>query len=384
LSPFAEEPPEVGSDDFVRRFALRAANLMWFLGAGASASSGIPTAGDMIWEFKQLLYVSQRRVVLQSVSDLSNPAIRAQLQNHIDAAGTLPAAGSPDEYASLFEAVYPAESDRRAYLDAKVSGAKPSYGHLALAVLMRAQMTRLVWTTNFDPLVPDACAKIFGTTGTLTSLALDAPDIARQVITEGRWPVEVKLHGDFRSRRLKNTNDELRQEDARLRQLLVETCARFGLLVAGYSGRDNSIMDALDEAAGQRGAFPAGLFWLHRGEDAPLPRVQALLVDAAANGIEAALVRIENFDEAMRDSVRLIDGLDTTGLDTFATERRRWSPAPRPVGRSVWPVVRLNALPIAEAPSVCRRVVCDIGGSRVACAFLVYMLPPLPRCSGWA
>jgi hypothetical protein len=201
----------------------------------------------MIWEFKQLLYVSQRRVALQNVSDLSNPAIRAQLQNHIDAAGNLPAVGSSDEYASLFEAVYPAESDRRAYLDAKLSGAKPSYGHLGLAALMRAQKARLVWTTNFDPLVPDACAKIFGTTGTLTSVALDAPDIARQVITEGRWPVEVKLHGDFRSRRLKNTNDELRQQDARLRQLLVETCMRFGLVVAGYSGRDSSIMDALDE-----------------------------------------------------------------------------------------------------------------------------------------
>jgi len=24
------------------------------------------------------------------------------------------------------------------------------------------------------------------------------------------------------------------------------------------------------------------------------------------------------------------------------------------------------------------------GASRVACAFLVYVLPPLPRCSGWA
>src|SRR5258708_19333794 len=25
-----------------------------------------------------------------------------------------------------------------------------------------------------------------------------------------------------------------------------------------------------------------------------------------------------------------------------------------------------------------------LGASRVACAFLVYVLPPLPRCSGWA
>ena len=357
-----EDLAQLRIDDFTRRFALRASNLMWFLGAGASASAGIPTALDMVWEFKQLLFVSQRRVALQTVADLSNPAIRVQLQAHIDAAGTLPAAGSPEEYAGLFEAVYPAESDRRAFLDAKLSGAKPSYGHLALAVLMRAQRTRLIWTTNFDPLVADSCAKIFGTTGTLTSVALDAPDLAQQAVGEGRWPVEVKLHGDFRSRRLKNTNDELRQQDARLRQLLVDACARFGVVVAGYSGRDSSIMDALDEAAGRSGAFPAGLFWLHRGDDPPLSRVSALLARAAANGIEAVLVRIENFDEALRDITRLIDGLDTTGLDAFATERRRWSPAPRPVGRKGWPVVRLNALPIQQAPTVCRRVVCEIGG----------------------
>ena len=79
--------------------------------------------------------------------------------------------------------------------------------------------------------------------------------------------MEVKLHGDFRSRRLKNTTDELRQQDATLRQLLVEACGRFGLVVAGYSGRDSSIMDTLDEATSRPGSFPAGLFWLHRGDD---------------------------------------------------------------------------------------------------------------------
>jgi hypothetical protein len=79
------DPPTLAIDDFTRRFALRATNLMWFLGAGASASAGIPTATDMVWEFKQLLFVSQRRVALQTVADLSNSAIRAQLQAHIDA-----------------------------------------------------------------------------------------------------------------------------------------------------------------------------------------------------------------------------------------------------------------------------------------------------------
>ncbi|WP_246014598.1 SIR2 family protein [Geomonas oryzae] len=354
--------PQIEADDFVRRFSLRAGNLMWLLGAGASASAGIPTAGDMIWEFKQQLYISQRRISYQSVADLSNQRIRAQLQNYIDSSGRLPALGAPDEYAALFEAVYPAESDRRAYLDGKMAGAKVSYGHLALATLMQAQHTRVVWTTNFDPLIADACAKVYGGTGPLTTVALDAPDLAAQCIGEGRWPIEVKLHGDFRSRRLKNTGEELRHQDAHLRQVFVDSCRRFGLVVAGYSGRDDSIMDALEEVLQNKGAYPSGLFWLHRGEDPPLPRVEELLARASQVGVEAALVKIQNFDEAMRDLLRLIKNTDTSVLDSFATDRRRWTEAPQPAGRRGWPVLRLNALPVIQIPTTCRRVVCQIGG----------------------
>jgi hypothetical protein len=83
---------------------------MWLLGAGASAAAGIPTAWDMIWEFKQRIYVSQKRVSLESVTDLGNPAIRAQLQSYFDASGTFPATGSPEEYANLFEAAWPRRS----------------------------------------------------------------------------------------------------------------------------------------------------------------------------------------------------------------------------------------------------------------------------------
>lgn len=54
--------------------------------------------------------------------------------------------------------------------------------------------------------------------------------------------------------------------------------------------------------------------------------------------------------------------IDTKALDTFTAERRRWSGAPRPAGASGWPVVRLTALPIIRMPSVCRRVVCQVGG----------------------
>jgi hypothetical protein len=134
--------------------------------------------------------------------------------------------------------------------------------------------------------------------------------------------------------------------------------------VVGYSGRDDSVMDALNEALDESGAFPLGLFWLHRGDAAPLPRVSALIAKARAKGVETGLVQIENFDETLRDLVRLVGEIETTCLDQFAQERRRWTPAPIPGGRRGWPVVRLNAVPLVEAPSVCRRVACGIGGYR--------------------
>src|SRR4051794_18008896 len=105
---------------------MRGGSLMWFLGAGASAAAGIPTAWDMIWEFKQQLYVSRRRVSAKIVADLANPAVQRELQSFIDGLNSYPAPGTPDEYAALFEAAYPHESDRRAYIASKLSGAKPS------------------------------------------------------------------------------------------------------------------------------------------------------------------------------------------------------------------------------------------------------------------
>jgi len=358
-------PSELSSDDFVRRFALRPGQLMWLLGAGASVSAGIPSAWDMIWQFKQTLFVAQRKASPQSVADLGNPAIRALLDSHIASSERLPSPGSPDEYAALFEATYPVERDRTTFIQGMISGAKLAYGHLALASLLKAGHTQLVWTTNFDHLIEDACARTYGTKGTLSVVALDAPELAGQLIGAQKWPIAVKLHGDFRSRRLKNTTDELRQQDAALRQQLVDACRRSGLVVAGYSGRDDSVMDALETALNQPGGYPGGLFWLHRGSDPPLGRVIRLLQRASDAGVECGLVRIESFDEILRDLVRLLPALDTSALNALATGRSRVSGAPEPSGQRGWPLIRLNGLAVT-IPANCRKLVCTIEGVAAA------------------
>jgi hypothetical protein len=335
---------------------------MWLFGAGTSASAGIPTATDMVWDFKQRLYVSHRRGSLNSVSDLSNPIVQVKLQQHVDSLGRLPKQHTPDEYAAIFEEVFPAERDRATYLDARLRGAKPSYGHMAVATLMRAGLLRLIWTTNFDTLLADACAKVFGTTAALSVINLVNSGAASQFVADERWPVEIRLHGDFQSRRLKNTSDETRMQDSTLRQVLLETCLGFGLIVVGYSGRDDSIMDILEQAIEQQNAFPEGFFWLCRGGETVLPRVDRLLDRVGTKGLEGGVVRIDNFDEVLRDIIAQCAGINTSELDSLAESRRRWSPPPRLEGRGGWPIVRFNAVPLLEMPAACRRIDCAIGG----------------------
>lgn len=355
--------PEITADDFARRFSMRPGKLMWLLGAGVSAAAGIQTAWDMIWRFKRELYVTQRKASRRSVEDLANPAVAALLDSFVAESETLPKPGSPDEYSALFEATYPQEQDRRTYIEHMIRGMKPTQGHLALAALMQAQHTNLVWTTNFDHLLEDACARTFDTTAALSTASLDGTRLAGELIAAQQWPVQVKLHGDFRSRRLKNTSEELRHQDAAFRRQLIDTCRRSGLVVAGYSGRDASVMEALETALDEPDAYPAGLFWFHCGDGPPFERVSALLGRAAASGVEGGIVRIENFDEAMIDLLRLLPDIDTAQLRAEAQDRRRFSPAPSPTGTKGYPVLRMNALAVTY-PANCRKLVCDVGNAK--------------------
>lgn len=349
--------------EFAIIYVLRAPNVHWFLGAGASAAARVPTAYELIWEFKKILYCSLQRVPITTITDASDPAVRLRIQSFFDDRGGFPPANSDDEYAAYFEAVYPSEADRRAYLDQKISGATPSFGHHALAALLKADKAHGVWTTNFDRVVEDAAAIAYGTTAKLVTATLDSSRIALQALNEGRWPLLTKLHGDFQSTRLKNTSTELREQDANLRRALVEAGRRHGLAVVGYSGRDHSIMDALTDALDDGCGFPRGLFWFRRAGGCSSPQVVELLEKARSRGIDAHEVEITTFDELMGDVFQQIPDLPASAMDQLRQRIGRVTDAlVRAKGKSP-PIFRLNALAVLEAPSICRRVICRIGGA---------------------
>src|SRR5713101_5257834 len=90
-------------DEFLRLYPARTPQLMWFLGAGASVAAGVPTAVDMIWDFKRSLYCSQQKVPITRCPDLSDQRLRDRLQLYFSEQPNYPQAGAPDEYSFYFE-----------------------------------------------------------------------------------------------------------------------------------------------------------------------------------------------------------------------------------------------------------------------------------------
>jgi NAD-dependent SIR2 family protein deacetylase len=350
-------------DEFLRTFNVRAPNLMWLLGAGASAASGIPTAYDLIWQFKRTLYCSANRVSLRSCEDLSSPVVQQRLQRFFDGQARYPKAGASEEYSAYFEAAYPDASDRRSKIDEFVRDATPSFGHKALAAMLATGKSRLIWTTNFDRLVEDASVQQCGSTTRLVTAGIDNAELVLQALNEGRWPILAKLHGDFQSRRLKNVTGELQNQDATMRAALLESCRRFGLVVAGYSGRDDSIMDSLEAALDSANSFPAGIFWFHRPETNLLPRVNKFLDKAKQAGVKASLVTSVTFDELLGDILRQLDRIPDK---LFASLEPTSITAGVSIARSGdnWPVLRMNALPVVQWPRRSRLVECTIGNTK--------------------
>lgn len=344
---------------FARSFALNPSRWAWFLGAGASAAANVPTGTHMIREFKARLFSDALNLPAREI-DTDDPLWVERIQAHFSANGALPPSGDPDEYAAAFEAAYPNEADRRIYIDTKVVDARPSYGHRVLAALIATDQARCIVTTNFDPLVENAVAVArdlsAGDARALTVASIDSAERATRGVAESDWPLLLKLHGDFKESRLKNTTAELRRQYETLRAALIECAYRFGLIVVGYSGRDDSVMESLHSALQQPGAFPGGIRWVARDPDAPLPAVKAFIDAATAAGVDAALLEVSTFDELAGAIERQVS-LPTELIDHLRSSHPRPRVTPvdfkRPDGQA-FPVLRCSAIPIVELPESAR------------------------------
>ncbi len=262
-----------------------------FLGAGASVSSGVPSAQKCIWEWKRQIFLTNNPGLEAQFAELSLIGVQRQIQTWLDAQGGYPAEGSEEEYGYYIAQCFPIADDRRAFFQEKIRSAKPHAGYHLLSHLAGAGLVRSVWSTNFDSLTARAAAQY---PITPIEVGIDCQDRAIRPVGANEL-LCVSLHGDYRYDALKNTPDELQRQEQSLRQSLISEIADTSLIVCGYSGRDRSIMESLAEGYSTSGA--GTLYWCGYGDSDLPPAVRALIRHARDHGREAFYTPGQGFDD---------------------------------------------------------------------------------------
>ena len=199
-----------------------------------------------------------------------------------------------DEYGRLFEIMHDLPSQRRMVVEDIVKGAQPSWGYVYLANLLGHGYFNVVFTTNFDDLLTEACYRYTDSTRPLVASHDSAIENLR--VTSAR-PKIIKLHGDFLYEDIKNTPSETKTLENNTKDKLRQFASEYGLVVVGYSGRDASVMDALEEVLADGHAFPNGIYWCTC--DSSEPRSRAL--ERICKDSRVYMTEIESFDAVMAD-----------------------------------------------------------------------------------
>jgi hypothetical protein len=108
----------------------------------------------------------------------------------------------------------------------------------------------------------------------------------------------IALHGDYKYGKLKNTGEELDTQADDFKVALRIHLYNKHLIVMGYSGRDRSLMAAIEDAYLGEEKGRGILFWCSYSENIS-KEVDALLKKISAKGREAVLVVAGDFDESL-------------------------------------------------------------------------------------
>ncbi len=239
-----------------------------FIGAGASVSSGIPTAKQMIKNWQEELF----RILDKSRKDTDpvdfekwlkkeKDGYKEWLNNHKKY--------DESEYSTLFNYIYQFPKERQNYIEQLVEEKKPTFGYMYLAGLIAEKKFNRILTTNFDDLISDALVRFYD----IKPIVCAFDSIVSSIRVASHRPKIIKLHGDFLYDNIKNIRDELKSLDSNMEDKLYEMCKDSGLIVVGYGGEDESIMAPLRDMIRKPGYLNMGLHWcIHKASAGDIPR----------------------------------------------------------------------------------------------------------------
>lgn len=265
----------------------------FFLGSGASKTSGIPVGQEIVWLLKRDLYCSETHIKITD-TQLYSEDIKKKIQAFFDEKGNYPKIGDPKEYAFYFKITYPDKDSQDTFIKDLMKDAQPSFGYIYLGAILLSNFTKNIWTTNFDNLVNNGINVLDSNNNFITYSINNIPDI--EVLKKEDFPSVCKLHGDFRYEHTKNTLEDLSSLDSKMESCFRQVLCTKGLAVLGYSGSDDSIMKVLESGLDNEDFLSNGIYWLKRGDSELPQRVKDLLLKVVKNNKKAFVIDIEDFD----------------------------------------------------------------------------------------
>jgi protein O-mannosyl-transferase len=254
-------------------------SITWFFGAGCSISSGVDAAGTLVERWLSELFAirsaskgDMKQWVAASFKEFqsTNPAL---------------------SYADVFEARHPFPADRQREIETVCASGMPGYGYATLAQIMShpqyGRLCNTVLTTNFDDLIEDALY-LYGEQHA-RPLVVTHEALARYVRTNSPRPTIVKLHGDAHIDP-KSLKPEVERLQLDVRQQLLPFLQDNALIVVGYGGNDQSILDFMKNAPARVIASP--IYWVS-SQSPPQPFLSWLAERRALR------VNLSNFDQLM-------------------------------------------------------------------------------------
>ena len=221
------------------------------VGSGVSRAAQIPTG----WQ----ITLDLTRKLAQLRKEPCDPDPRQWYLN---------AFGKEPDYSDLLDELCRTPAERQQLLRAywepsgeeRDEGLKqPTAAHHAIAALAAQRFVRVILTTNFDRLIETALES-----AGVRPDVLSTPDDVRGARPLVHMPCcVIKLHGDYRDIRIRNTRDELDRYPKRFDRLLDRIFSEFGLVVCGWSAEwDVALRKALSRAPSEH--FPT--YWAARGD----------------------------------------------------------------------------------------------------------------------
>lgn len=212
------------------------------VGAGISVSAGIPPAQKLmqiaIENFSNYFTEEEQRLAKEELNQLQYNDIMTKLSNV--------------KRKELFKWFIEGNKDKG------IEKAKLNFAHIAIAELLKQGYFSRILTVNFDPLLIHACYMVgmypfpaiydLGAMGKVNAELLHDPSI-------------VYLNGQHVGFVQRNTTDQLKAHKETLTQIVRSTGCSKTWVIAGYSGENDPLMEALNELR----PYNNWLYWLEYG-----------------------------------------------------------------------------------------------------------------------